>query len=348
MGTDRAGAPVVAGSSRGLPGILLLTLVVILLALSAAGAAAAGPRRAGDEIWRIAAFPRIGPGERGTNVLLLQHLLRRTSPKLDLSGVYDPQTRRAIADAQRHYRIPRTGRAEGRLWQKLAPPIRRGAEGPAVRALQVGLAEKLGWGVTVSGRFDRATVRAVKRLQGDVGLKRTGRVSLRTWRVVAWHYEKPAFGRAALCDYGTVNGPEANWATSGVVAWLERAARIFHRKTGLSVAVGDLSRRFGGRIPGHGTHERGLEADLRPIRADGRQCVRGGNHWNGRGYDRRDTRILVRAIRTAARNRVLFIAFNDPRLRGDSRVRRAPGHNDHLHITWCRPRHPDPLYRCTR
>lgn len=332
--------------------IALTLLVVQVAALGIAVPAVEGRQRirsAGMEIWRYAAYPRVGPADRGTNVLILQHLLRAGSPKLDLSSAYDRSTRLAIVHAQKKAGIRATGRADARLWDRLAVPLRRGESGHAVRALQVALTEKLGWGVKVTGTFDKRTFSALRRLQRDVGLRWTGRVDARTWRVLAWHYERPSFGRASLCDYSTVNGPEANWATASVIAWLERAAAIFHRRTGLAIAVGDLSRRFGGRIPGHGTHGRGLEADLRPIRADGRHCAVGGNDWRERGYDRRNTRLLVRALRTAARNRVLFIAFNDPRLRdGKGRARYAPGHNDHLHITWCHPGHRSSLYRCAR
>lgn len=331
--------------------IAVTLLVVQVAALGIAVPAAEGRQRirsAGMEIWRYAAYPRVGPADRGTNVLILQHLLRAGSPKLDLSSVYDRSTRVAIVHAQKKAGIRATGRADARLWDRLTVPLRRGDSGHAVRALQVALAEKLGWGVKVTGTFDTRTFSALRRLQRDVGLRWTGRVDDRTWRVLAWHYERPSFALPGLCDYSTMNGREANWATSSVVAWLESAARIFHERTGMTIAVGDLSRRFGGPLPGHRAHDRGIEADLRPIRTDGRQCTVRGTYAGSSVYHRNATRRMIRALESASEDRLTWVVFDDPALVAEGLTTPDASHADHLHLVWCDLSARDVLYRCAR
>ena len=252
------------------------------------------------------------------------------------------------SDLQRDRHLPASGRVDGGTWRELIRPLRDGDESPAVKALQQILRRKLHAAVHTTGAFGSGTRSAVARLQRRVGLRPDGVVDDRTWRVLLWHFERPAFGRQGLCDYSTVNGTEANWATSSVVAWLEAAGRRFSEHTGLRIAIGDLSRRFGGPLPGHDLHARGLEADLRPIRDDGRQCAVGGNDYRAGTYDPARTRRLIRIVRRVAKRRIELIAFNDPRLTASGLTIHAEGHDDHIHVTWCEPKSPARFFRCGR
>lgn len=308
-----------------------------------------GRGRAGSErIWPRATFPSLRRGDLGTNVLAVQLLLRASHERTPATGRFGEPTRRAVIAFQRAERLDATGTVDAPTWRALVRPLRDGDHGPAVVALQQILRRKLDATVKRSGVFGGGTQAAVARLQRRVGLRPTGTVDVRTWRVLAWHFERPSFGRDGLCDYSTVNGTEANWATSSVVAWLEAAGRRFVRKTGLRIAIGDLSRRFGGSLPGHDLHARGLEADLRPIREDGRQCAVGGNDYRQRSYDREKTRRLIRTIRRVASGRIRLIAFNDPRLTTAGLTIRAEGHDDHIHVAWCQPGSTARFFRCSR
>jgi murein endopeptidase len=111
------------------------------------------------------------------------------------------------------------------------------------------------------------------------------------------------------------------------------------------VAVGDVSFEHGGDIPGHETHERGLDADLRPMRGANDQCTARTN-WRLTTYDRSATRALLKAIRAAAPGHIKLIYFNDPVLVGEGLTTRSDGHDDHLHVRLCEAVHVDPRYRC--
>ena len=63
-------------------------------------------------------------------------------------------------------------------------------------------------------------------------------------------------------------------------------------------------------------------------------------------YDRAATLALIRAIRATAPGHVKLIYFNDPVLIKQGLVQAYPGHDDHLHIRYCEPGYPDPMYRC--
>jgi murein endopeptidase len=111
------------------------------------------------------------------------------------------------------------------------------------------------------------------------------------------------------------------------------------------VAIGDVSFEHGGDIPGHQTHEVGLDADIRPMRKANNQCSF-GTRWNVSAYDRAATRALIHAIRAATPAHLQFILFNDPVLIAEGLTTRYPGHDDHLHVMLCEASFPDPLYRC--
>jgi murein endopeptidase len=111
------------------------------------------------------------------------------------------------------------------------------------------------------------------------------------------------------------------------------------------VAVGDVGLEHGGNIPGHATHERGLDADLRPMRRANDQCT-WGTSWRLSSYDRSATRALIKALRSLAPGHVKLIYFNDPVLIGEGLTRSFTGHDDHLHVRFCEASHPLAAYDC--
>jgi Penicillin-insensitive murein endopeptidase len=136
------------------------------------------------------------------------------------------------------------------------------------------------------------------------------------------------------------------WGRVGVVRDLVQVAWRFHRTGKGRLALADVSRRGGGYLPPHASHRVGLDADIRPARRDGRQCIR-GTTWRSRTYDRRGTRQLIRAIRAVARGRVHLIYFDDPVLIRAGLTRYWPGHDDHLHVRFCGASRSG-IYACSR
>jgi peptidoglycan hydrolase-like protein with peptidoglycan-binding domain len=297
------------------------------------------------EAFHRASWPVESLGNRGTNVRVIQYLLRGRGHDIAVDGKFGPATMRNVVGFQ----IVRGLRADGvvgrRTWSHLVVPLRHGDRGAEVRALQLLLQRKHRARLEIDGSFGDATLRAVTRTQRHLGLVPTGVVGRQTWRHLVWHFQLPDFRPRSLCDYDTING-NANWGTSATVAHLEAAARRLHRRTGMAVAVGDLGHQHGGEIAGHVTHERGLDVDLRPIRDDGRQCSRAGTFWWHRVYDRQATRDLIHAIHATAPRHVKEILFNDPALVREGLTVRSPGHDDHLHVRYCQPHHRDWGYRC--
>ena len=110
-------------------------------------------------------------------------------------------------------------------------------------------------------------------------------------------------------------------------------------------SVGDGGYEHGGNIPGHQTHERGLDVDIRPIRDNEDQCTWGTN-WRFSSYDRSATRALIKIIRATAPGHVKLIYFNDPVLISEGLTKWFAGHDDHLHIRYCERLYPVAQYRC--
>lgn len=126
------------------------------------------------------------------------------------------------------------------------------------------------------------------------------------------------------------------WGLVGTVRELVRAAWLFHGTGNGRLALADVSRRGGGYFPPHLSHRMGLDADIRPVRRDGRQCIR-RTTWRSRTYDRKGTRELIRAIRAAAHGHLRLIFFDDPILIRAGLTRYWPGHDNHLHVSFCSP-----------
>jgi peptidoglycan hydrolase-like protein with peptidoglycan-binding domain len=320
-----------------------LPVSLILAALLALAASAApGPWVGSAEAFGGAFYPTQGRGDRGVDVRALQHLLRqqRLAPPID--GVYGTTTRDAVKVFQARRALPVTGISDAETWRGLAVPLRLGAHGPAVRALQLQLRAKHGAALTVDGVFGETTARAVVAFQRHARIRADGIVNRNTWRNLLWHYDYPAFGAGGLCDYSTGNGT-ANWGTGSAVGAIEKAGAAMVAAGLGRLPVGDLSLEHGGDIGGHTFHEVGLEADLRPMRDARDQCTWGTRYYYA-SYDRSATRALVRALR--ASGHVKLIYFNDPVLIEEGLTRSYVGHDDHLHVRFCLATHPDPLFQC--
>jgi peptidoglycan hydrolase-like protein with peptidoglycan-binding domain len=308
-------------------------MLAAMFVLAAVGSAAGVSRDA----------PLLVEGDRGANVRALQHLLRHRGAKLSVDGVFGTTTASAVRLVQRRASLVMTGRVDRRTWSALLVPLRAGSAGEAVLAVQRLLNEKRRAGLTLTGAYDAATRSAVAAFQGHAGLSRTGETGTTTWRLLLAHLELPVWG-TSLCDYSVGNGA-ANWGVAEAIGALEAAARAVAPTGHGRIPVGDIGLEHGGDIAGHQTHEEGLDVDLRPMRVAKDQC-RWGTNWRAASYDRAATRDVIASIRAAAPGRIKLIYFNDPVLVREGLTIPFSGHDDHLHVRYCRPEHPVVRYAC--
>ena len=323
-------------------GVVVLVLIAIV--------AAAGPARAVSGV----AWPTQSLGDRGSDVLAIQRLLRAritadppTDPPTALppaDSVFGASTVTAVRAFQQSRGIAVTGIVETVTWGKLIVGLREGQTGEAVLALQMLLVEKRRAAVVVDGTFGATTAYAVRSLQKHMGLTVNGIVGTSTWRALLWHFELPRFSSTQLCDYSVGNGA-ANWGTAMATAVTELAGRAMVSAGYGRVAVGDVSLEHGGDIPGHMSHERGLDVDLRPMRRANDQCT-WGTRWTFSTYDRTATRALIKRIRALAPGHIKVIYFNDPTLIREGLTRWYSGHDDHIHVRFCEKTHPVAIHDC--
>jgi peptidoglycan hydrolase-like protein with peptidoglycan-binding domain len=291
-------------------------------------------------------FPTQSSGNRGADVLAIQYLLQHNGQSVPADGVFGAGTVTAAKAFQTAKGLGADGIVGPQTWGALVPTIRSGDNNAAVKALQVELNAKRRLSLPVDGVFSTAVRDAVSAFQSHAGIGADGIVGPITWRNLAWHYDYPDFA-ANLCDQDPDgNGTAANWAAAAAVAQLEQATRTFAGTSQGKVGYGDAGFEHGGDIPGHGSHEAGMDIDIWPIRTDNGQCTAGRITWQSATYDRAATRQLVQMIRAAAPGHVKFIWFNDPTLINEGLTANWPAHDNHLHVRYCEKVHPSSTYVC--
>jgi peptidoglycan hydrolase-like protein with peptidoglycan-binding domain len=323
----------------------MVTLRRALLALAAAAAVAASlllssPANAFPNTY----FHTQSTGNRGADVLAIQYLLAHHGQSAPTDGVFGASTDTAVRSFQTASGLGADGIVGPATWGKLVPQIKAGASGPAVRALQVELNAKRRLTLPVNGTFDAAVTTAVRDFQSHAGIGVDGVVGPTTWQNLVWHFDYPDLG-AGICDQDPDgNGTAANWASAAAWGQLEAAVRSF---TGHGqIPLGDAGFEHGGDIPGHASHDMGMDIDIWPIRTDNAQCTAGRITWQSPEYDRAATRALAQALRAAAPGHVKLIFFNDPQLIAEGLTTQYPNHDNHLHVRYCEKVHPSSLYDC--
>jgi hypothetical protein len=316
-----------------------IRLSVIVFAGALLSFGGAGVASAGAPI-----YPHQSVGNRGSDVRALQGLLRHHgATDLYISGAFDTPTVAAVRAFQTAHGLPVTGMVDAGTWVRLIVRLEPGATGEAVKVVQRELNDKRRAGLTVDGTLAGATVTAVRSFQHHAALPVTGTVDASTWRYLIGHFESPVFGRW-MCGYEVGNGP-AHWGTGAAIGQVRAAAVTMGLAGKGPIAIGDVSFQHGGDMPGHETHVRGLDVDIRIMRRDAKQCRWGGNYRMAI-YDRSATRALIKAIRAAAPGHIKVIYFNDPVLIREGLTRSHVGHDDHVHVRYCERVYPLATYDC--
>jgi peptidoglycan hydrolase-like protein with peptidoglycan-binding domain len=278
-----------------------------------------------------AAFHTQSNGNRGVDVLAVQYLLQSHGITVTPDGVFGSGTAAAVRGFQSSRGLTADGIVGPQTWSALVQTVRQGSSGPAVRAVQAQLNKKRRLGLAVDGVFGAGTASAVRTFQSHAGIAADGVVGPTTWRNLIWHYAYPSF--AGMCDKDPDGNGAANWGTGSTIGQLEAAVTRFGGGNG-PVPLGDIGFEHGGDIPGHASHEVGVDVDVWPIRTDSAQCTAGRITWQSSTYDRAATRALVQAIRATAPGQVALIFFNDPTLISEGLTSSYPNHDNHLHIRY--------------
>lgn len=120
------------------------------------------------------------------------------------------------------------------------------------------------------------------------------------------------------------DGASGRWGAPRTIYAIERVGRRWQGKRP-RMGVGDISLANGGPMPGHATHQRGLDIDVRPVRNDGREAR---STIYESTYSRRLTQQLIDLFYAEARlTQVLFL---DTRVR---RTRPVVNHHHHFHVS---------------
>lgn len=283
------------------------------------------------EAYAQAVFHTQSTGNRGVDTLAVQYLLQAQGISVTADGVFGAGTAGGVRTLQSRKGLTQDGVVGPDTWGALVTTVRQGSTGAAVRAVQAQLNKKRRLSLAVDGVFGSGTAAAVRSFQSHAGISADGVVGATTWKNLIWHYAYPSFGN--MCDKDPDGNGTANWATGASIGQFEAGAARFGGGNG-AVPFGDASLEHGGDIPGHASHEVGVDIDFWPIRTDSAQCSAGRITWQSSTYDRAATRALVQAIRATASGQIALIYFNDPTLISEGLTSQYPNHDNHLHVRY--------------
>jgi len=121
----------------------------------------------------------------------------------------------------------------------------------------------------------------------------------------------------------------SHFATQVVHDLLIKIAGMWHElHSDHPISIGQISHKGGGSFePSHHQHRNGVEADMRPIRKDGKNLP---TDFLSPDYSRELTREFVKLLKSNARMHRVW--FNDPQLIEESLTTLMAKHGDHLHL----------------
>jgi len=307
-------------------------------------------------------WPVIQYNHRGDDVKAVQWLLKGWghSPG-SIDGAFGSGTKSKV-EAWQTARGGLTvdGYLEDEDWDKFYPTLslnRPEMNADHIRALQHMLNVKDGAGLTVDGVFGSLTDAAVEDFQSHANsylssaddLTVDGIAGKGTWRQLMFHFELMS-PSSDLCNPGSKDSEE--WGHPTTVGAIEKAGAYFEGRSwggvpGQSlIAFWDTSEQHGGDIPGHSSHEVGMDVDLGMVFDDGDQCTyrNTGYTYSHTDYDLQGTINLIVDLRHGAdfgsNGMIREIYYNDPDV-DDAfpadliDTGQGASHNYHIHIRYC-------------
>jgi hypothetical protein len=202
-----------------------------------------------------------------------------------------------------------------------------------VRIVQA-LLNKAGAGIKEDGQCGRATISAIEEYQRHWTRHSDGRVDPggTLWKHLV--EGKLKIKREGYCllpqasgnGYYPYSSMDRQYGTSSTIAALIRVCQKFVKKyPGLQVGIGDMSLASGAEMKPHKTHRNGRNADIRPMRQDGKMLA---VSISDAQYSRERTKTLVEIIQADINYK--SILFNDSAITG---VTHWEGHDNHLHVS---------------
>jgi peptidoglycan hydrolase-like protein with peptidoglycan-binding domain len=293
-------------------------------------------------------------GSSGPSVETLQDELiglghLRPEEKAGGPGIFGPRTERALKELQAVNGLAVTGELDSATHETIRlieGGIGFGGRGRAVSSLQQRLV-KLGnmtnaQGLAASGLFDAVTETALKGFQLQHGISPTGVLTVSTYRALltavpleatlvatagaAVDTVLPEAGRGFTTFNREAGGADQVGRAATILA-IQTIAAAWAETHSFPIAVGDISRKGGGRFPPHSSHKDGRDVDVRPFRHNG---APGATNIHEPSYDHALTRELV--LLTRRKFAQVTILFNDPLLVRDGLTKRFAGHDNHLHL----------------
>jgi penicillin-insensitive murein DD-endopeptidase len=167
------------------------------------------------------------------------------------------------------------------------------------------------WTSHPDGRVDPTGTAWLKLTEGKLKIIRQGYVLL------------PQISGNGYYSYSTVDRQYGTAATVKTV--IEVCQKFMKRFPDLKVGIGDMSFANGAVMSPHKTHRNGRNADIRPLRADGKNSP---ITITDAQYSRERTKALVELFR--AETNLKSILFNDSQIAG---VTPWEGHDNHLHVS---------------
>lgn len=122
--------------------------------------------------------------------------------------------------------------------------------------------------------------------------------------------------------------PSKRYGLAKTVRAIQAVAAAWQRAhmRGPRLGIGDISLQGGGPMPGHSSHQKGIDVDIRPVTNNDKDeptTIYSSN------YSRELTQELVNRLRSNGIATVYSILFNDRRVTG---VSPWEGHDNHLHV----------------
>lgn len=280
-------------------------------------------------------------------LISLGHL--RPEEKAGGPGAFGPRTERALKEFQSANDLTPSGTLDSATQdaiRQLNEGVKVGSRGSAVSGLQQRLV-KLGnmTNAQVSsgpGIFGPRTEEALKQFQSQNGIEPSGVLTVQTYRALltavptapppvpttgsAVDTVLPESGRG-FTTFNREPGGADQFGLASTVFAIQLVAAAWADTHAFPIAVGDMSRKGGGRFPPHSSHKDGRDVDVRPFRHGG---APGPTNVNDPSYDHALTRELVVLIREKFPS--VTILFNDKVLIRDGLTRPFAGHDNHLHV----------------
>ncbi len=264
-------------------------------------------------------------------------------------GTFGPKTEAALKAFQKDIELGESGTYDSATQAAISQinaGVQKGSLGGIVKAMQQRLvSRKLITAAVVAtgpGTFGPSTQAALITFQLKAGLEPNGILNDETYRVLFQKETAPAPPPPAangidavlpergtgFATYNREPGGADQFGTQLTInAIIDLGQAWFLSHPEVPLQFGDISRHGGGKFPPHHAHQKGREADVRPIRKDNAMAA---TNINDPAYDAKRTAEFVALVRKKHPQATIF--FNDKKLIAAGQTKPLGGHDNHLHI----------------